>query len=76
MNFSKGKIMKDNIKKHEACSLLKIKAHTLRNLTNSNKIIEVNKKEVSLASVLEYQKELSQRRSMATTEWLNVGGTY
>lgn len=62
------------ITKKEACDLLQIKAHTLRNLINSSKVIEVNKKEVKLSSVLECQKEFEERRSTSKSVWICTGG--
>lgn len=66
--------MNNNIKKHEACDILKIKSHTLKNLTKSKKIIELNNGFISLESVLEYQKELNERRSITSPQWINAGG--
>jgi hypothetical protein len=61
------------IQKKEACSILGIKLHTLKNLTNKNIIIEQNK-EVTLSSVLEYKKELDERRNITQPSWISYGG--
>ena len=64
----------NNIKKAEACRILKIKSHTLQNLTKSKKIVEVSLKHVTLDSVLDYQKELQERRSESKPNWISYGG--
>ena len=61
------------ISKKEACNILKIKIHTLRNLTKKSIIIEKNK-EVILSTVLEYKKELDERRSISQPSWIVYGG--
>ena len=60
--------------KIEACKILQIKPHTLKNLTKVNKIIEINKKEVLMSSVFEYQKELEERRLATKPNWIKNGG--
>jgi hypothetical protein len=62
------------LKKNEACRILQVKPHTLKNLTKTKKIIEINNNLVSLESVLEYQKELEERRSIGSSVWINAGG--
>lgn len=64
----------NNIKKIEACRILQIKSHTLKNLTKTKKIIEIDPKYVSLSSVLDYQKELEERRSVTSPNWIDYGG--
>ena len=64
----------NQITKIEARNLLKINEHTFRNLVKNNKIIELNKKFVLLSSVLELQKELEERRSYPSPEWIRNGG--
>lgn len=64
----------NNITKIEACTILQIKSHTLKNLTKNNKIIEINRKQVLLSSVLEYQKELEERRNLEKPIWIERGG--
>jgi hypothetical protein len=66
-------IKKETISKREALEILKIKNHTLSNLTKSNKIIEINK-ELTLSSVLKYKKELEERREVNKPIWINNGG--
>jgi hypothetical protein len=66
-------IKEETISKREALEILKIKNHTLSNLTKSNKIIEINK-ELTLSSVLKYKKELEERREVNKPIWINNGG--
>jgi hypothetical protein len=66
-------IKEQTISKKEALEILKIKNHTLSNLTKSNKIIEINK-ELTLSSVLKYKKELEERREVNKPIWINNGG--
>lgn len=63
----------ETISKKEACDILQIKLHTLKNLTNKNIIIEKNR-DVLLSSVLQYKKELEERRSINKPVWINNGG--
>lgn len=63
----------NNIKKTEACKILQIKSHTLKNLTKSKRIIETDQKYVCLSSVLDYQKELEERRNISKPTWIHVG---
>lgn len=64
----------ETIKKTEAYNILKVKPHTLKNLIKSRSIIEVNKKEVLLESVLKCKKEFEERRSVTAPNWINTGG--
>jgi hypothetical protein len=66
-------IKKQTVSKKEACDILKIKLYTLKNLTKLNKIIEINR-ELTLSSVLEYKKELDERRGIKKPTWVIHGG--
>jgi hypothetical protein len=66
-------IKEETISKKEACDILKVRIFTIKNLIKSNKIIEINK-ELSLSSVLEYKKELDERREVKKPTWIVRGG--
>jgi hypothetical protein len=66
-------IKKQTVSKKEACDILKIKLYTLKNLTKLNKITEINR-ELTLSSVLEYKKELDERREIKKPTWVIHGG--
>jgi len=64
----------NHITKIKAREILKINDQTLRNLMKSKKIIELDKKSVLLSSVLEMEKELEERRSIISPNWIKNGG--
>lgn len=65
---------KEKISKKEACKILNIKNHTLNNLIKSRNILIDDNKELFLDSVIEYKKELDERRGIKNPQWINIGG--
>jgi hypothetical protein len=64
----------ETISKKEACEILKIKNHTLSNLIKSKNILISDNKELVLSSIIEYKKELDERRNITSPQWINHGG--
>jgi plasmid maintenance system antidote protein VapI len=66
-------VEKQTITKKEACDILQIKKHTLNNLIKNKTILSFND-EVFFSSIIEYKKELDERRSINKPMWINRGG--
>lgn len=65
---------KQTISRKEACEILKIKNHTLISLIKNKNIVLHNSRDLDLSSVIEYKKELDERRNIPITKWINNGG--
>jgi hypothetical protein len=65
---------KETISRKEACEILKIKNHTLTSLIKNKIILLYNNRDLDLSSVMEYKKELEERRNVTSPKWINHGG--
>jgi hypothetical protein len=59
------------ITKKEACSILKLKRHSLNNVISSGVIKSIDTR-VDSDSVYEYKKELDERRNTNPAKWVYV----
>jgi len=64
---------KEIISKKEAREILKIKNHTLTNLIKNKLILVHNDRDLDFFSVIEYKKELEERRKIISPKWINHG---